>query len=86
MVNTILLIAMGIIAISFVLVLFRFLVGPGLANRMVAFDVMTVGTIGFIAILSLLADRVIYVDVAIVYGVLSFIGVVVAARFIEKKL
>lgn len=86
MINTLLYVALAIIALSVVLVLVRFLAGPGLANRMVAFDVMTIGTVGLIALYTALSERLIYLDVAIVYGVLSFIGVIVAARFIEKKL
>lgn len=86
MVDTLLLISSGIIILSLLVVLFRFFAGPGLAIRMVAFDVMTVGAIGIIALLTSLFGRFIYLDVAIVYGILSFAGVIVASRFIEKKL
>ncbi|MDD2965193.1 MAG: monovalent cation/H+ antiporter complex subunit F, partial [Bacteroidales bacterium] len=68
MINTLLFVALGVIVASVLLVLIRFAAGPGLANRMVAFDVMTIGTIGLIAIYTALSERFIYLDVAIVYG------------------
>lgn len=62
----------------------RFVIGPKAADRLVAFDVMTVSSIGVIALIALNAGRIIYLDVAIVYGLLSFLGVIIVARYIEK--
>jgi multicomponent Na+:H+ antiporter subunit F len=36
--------------------------------------------------LAMLFERFIYVDIALVYGVLGFIGVIVIARYIEGAL
>jgi len=77
---------MIIIGISFILIIVRFLLGPTVADRVVALDVLTVSSIGLIVILARHFQRYIYIDVAIVYGVLSFIGVIVIAKFLEKSL
>jgi multicomponent Na+:H+ antiporter subunit F len=37
-----------------------------------------------IALLAHVADRFIYLDVALVYGLLSFLGVLAVARYLEK--
>ncbi len=68
------------------MVIIRFLIGTTIADRIVAMDVLTVGSIGMLVILSRMFERVIYLDVAIVYGILSFIGVIVVAKYMEKSL
>jgi len=86
MVNTILYTAGGLILIAMLLSLIRFIKGPSSADRIMAFDVMTVSSIALIALIAFFNNRIIYLDVALVYGLLSFTGVIVIARFIEKGL
>ena len=86
MVNTLLYVALGFIIISILFTAFRFATGKTSVDRMIAFDVMTISSIGIIAIISHFTMRLIYLDVAIVYGLLSFLGVVIVAKFIERGL
>ncbi|MGF1546274.1 MAG: monovalent cation/H+ antiporter complex subunit F [Thiotrichales bacterium] len=75
----------GILAgLAFLLALFRFLKGPSAADRVVAFDVLTVISITGIVLLALIGERAIYLDVALVYALLSFLGVIVVARYLER--
>jgi len=69
-----------------VLAMFRFTIGPTSADRTVALDTLTVISISMIALIGLFAERVIYLDVAMIYGILSFIGVIAIARYIEGGL
>lgn len=73
-------------AIAFLLALWRFIVGPMPADRVIAFDVLTVISISGIVGSALVSERVIYLDVALVYGLLSFLGVIVIARYLERRL
>jgi len=86
MVDTIFSIAMLIIGLSFLLVIVRFLKGKSVADRVVALDVLTISSIGLIVLLAHLLDRGIYIDVSIVYAILSFIGVIIVAKYLEKSL
>ncbi|MCF6356686.1 MAG: monovalent cation/H+ antiporter complex subunit F [Draconibacterium sp.] len=86
MANIILQIAGGIMLLSIVLSTFRFFKAGSLVDRVVAFDVMTVASISLIALISHFAGRTIYIDVAIIYGLLSFLGVIIIARYLEKSL
>lgn len=86
MVNTLLYLSLLLIALSFILVIIRFILGKTVADRVIALDVLTVSSIGMLVILAWLLGRVIYLDVAIVYGILSFIGVIVIAKYLEKSL
>ena len=71
------------VAVAFVLALYRFVVGPRAVDRVVAFDVLTIISVTGIVLAALAAGREIYLDVALVYALLSFLGVIVAARYLE---
>jgi multicomponent Na+:H+ antiporter subunit F len=70
--------------VAFLFALVRFIKGPTPADRVVAFDVMSIVSISFIVFIALLGDRLIYLDVALVYALLSFLGVIVFARYLER--
>ena len=86
MVNTILSIALGIMLLSIILSLVRFIKGPCYTDRVIAFDVMTISSLAIIAGIAYMSNRVIYLDIAMVYGILSFLGVLIVARYLEKGL
>lgn len=69
--------------LAVILALWRLFKGPTTPDRVVAADTLTVITTAALAWLSLLLDNPIYLDIALVYGALSFVGVVVIARAIE---
>lgn len=74
----------AIIALSAVLLAtFRLFKGPTVADYVVALDVMTIITISLMAFIAMFAGRIIYLDVALVYALMSFLGVVAVARYIE---
>lgn len=79
-------IAGGIALAAMVLAFVRMLLGPTAADRVVALDVMTIISISLIALIALVLGRVIYIDIALVYGLISFVGVVAIARYLERGL
>ncbi len=77
-------VAMGFGIAGVLLAVWRLLRGPDAPNRAVALDVLTLITMPLLVALALLAHRVIYLDVALVYAVLGFLGVVSLARYFER--
>jgi multicomponent Na+:H+ antiporter subunit F len=75
-------IALAATLLSFI----RFIKGPTAPDRVVALDTMTVIGISVIAFIAFISKRFIYLDVALVYGLLSFLGVVAFARYLEGGL
>ena len=71
-------------ALALLMALARFVMGPHPADRVVAFDVITIVAISGIILAALAENRGFYLDVALVYALLSFLGVIVIARFLEK--
>ncbi|MBU2652391.1 MAG: cation:proton antiporter [Bacteroidetes bacterium] len=86
MVDIILTISGIIILVSLILSLYRFFWAESLFDRVIAFDIMTIISISIIALITHFSGRLIYIDVAIIYGLLSFLGVIVVARYLEKSL
>ena len=74
------------LAIATFLALYRLLKGPTAADRMVALDAITNTTAGVLLIIALVSQRFIYLDVTLVYAILSFVGVIVVARYLEGGL
>ena len=73
-----------LIFFSIVFGIIRLVKGPDTVDRVVAIDLLTIVTIALIAFLAHTAERYIYLDVALVYGLLSFLGVLAVARYLEK--
>lgn len=86
MVNIILYVAGGITLLAMVISFIRMIIGPDFLNRTVALDALTIMSTAVIVGISWLLQRFLYVDVALVYGLLSFIGVVALARYAEGGL
>jgi multicomponent Na+:H+ antiporter subunit F len=61
----------------------RLVLGRTVVDRVAAIDMLTVISISLIALYAHVAGRFIYLDVALVYGVLSFLAVVAIARYLE---
>ena len=73
-----------LIFFSIVFGIIRLVIGPETVDRVVAIDLLTIVTIALIALLAHQAERYIYLDVALVYGLLSFLGVLAVARYLER--
>lgn len=62
----------------------RLIIGRTMIDRVVAIDMLTVVSISLIALYAHISGRFVYLDVALVYGLLSFLAVLAIARFLEK--
>jgi len=84
--NIVIYIAIVLISIGSFLAFMRFVKGPTAADRAIALDTLSVIGIAGLVLLGYLFQRYIYIDLALVYAVLGFIGIIVIARYIEKSL
>jgi multicomponent Na+:H+ antiporter subunit F len=64
----------------------RLVLGQTTVDRVAAIDMLTVVSISLIGLYAHVAGRSIYLDVALVYGVLSFLAVLAIARYLERGL
>lgn len=63
--------------------LLRLFLGPTTPDRVVAADTLTVITTAGLVGLASWLDNPVYLDVALIYGTLAFVGTVAVARAIE---
>ncbi len=74
------------IAVAISLTLIRILAGPSVSDRVMALDTFTTITVALLVIISIILKRTIYIDVALIYAVIGFIGTLFVAKFIEKDI
>jgi multicomponent Na+:H+ antiporter subunit F len=75
-----------LIFFGIVFAVIRLVVGRTVVDRVAAIDMLTVMSISLIALYAHVSGRFIYIDVALVYGVLSFLAVLAVARYLERGL
>mgnify|MGYP003573845844 CR=1 FL=1 len=68
---------------ALIFAVFRAFIGPTVSDRITAVDNMTTVVTSYMLIIALLLGSSIYIDVALVYAILSFVGVIVFSRFLE---
>ncbi len=86
MLQIIIYITLGFMLFGIIFSTLRFIKGPTAADRTVALDTLTTISVALLVMISYISHRFIYVDIALVYGVLGFIGVLVIARYLEGAL
>ncbi|NOX87373.1 MAG: cation:proton antiporter [Chlorobi bacterium] len=79
-------ISFSFMIVGLLLAAIRFIKGPTAGDRTVALDTLTTILVAGLVLLGYVFGRYIYLDVALVYGVLGFIGVIVIARYLEGAL
>ncbi|MGQ9546720.1 MAG: monovalent cation/H+ antiporter complex subunit F [Dehalococcoidia bacterium] len=75
--------ALIVLAICVVICLVRVFVGPGAPTRLVAFDTTNTVVVASLVIAGMMFNQVIYIDVAIVYAVLSYVMTLYVAKYIQ---
>ena len=86
MADSILNLAVILIMIAIGLGIYRLVKGPTVVDRVIALDLLTLISIALIAMIAHITSRFIYIDVALVYGLLSFLSVLAVARYLERGL
>ena len=64
----------------------RLVRGPSLPDRVIALDLMTITGIGIIAAYAVASNQPAFLDVASVLALISFLGVVAFATYIERRI
>lgn len=67
------------------LALFRLVRGPTLPDRVVALDLITVLAAAMLALDTLATRQSVFIDAAIVLALMSFLGTIAFARYLERR-
>ncbi|PLV59930.1 cation:proton antiporter [Thermotoga sp. KOL6] len=74
-----------LIGIGAILSFIRVIIGPTSPDRVAALDTMNVMLTGLIVVLAYIFDRALYLDIALVYALLSFLETIIVSRYLEGK-
>ena len=79
-----LIIAFVAVSLSQVIAMIRLVLGPAVADRILALDTMVVNAIGLIVLLGIAQGTGIYFEVALIIAMLGFVSTVAYARFLLR--
>jgi multicomponent Na+:H+ antiporter subunit F len=75
----------GIIIASTILIsAYRMIFGPGTFNRIAAANVIGTKAIVLLIIVGYIIERPHFIDIALMYAVLSFVGTIIFAKYLER--
>jgi len=78
-------IILPVLAISVLLVFCRFVIGPSIADRVVALDLLITIGITIISIYSIVYDQSTFLDIAMILGLIAFLSTVAFSYYLEKR-
>lgn len=82
--NILLIIALIIVALSMLAMLIRVIIGPSLADRVVALDAMGIQLMAIIALFSIFLGTKYLIVAILMIGILAFLGTAVFAKYMDK--
>lgn len=79
------LVALPLLVLGVVLAFIRLLRGPSLPDRVIALDILSVLGIGITVAYAIASDQPVFIDVASVLALVSFLGTVAFAAYVERR-
>ena len=78
-------IALTMLSVALLLAFIRLARGPSLPDRVVALDLISILTAGSAAVYAIAAEQAVFLDVALILALISFLGTVAFARYLERQ-
>ena len=78
-------IAFGVLMLGSLLCLFRIGRGPSAPDRTVAIDILGTLMVGFCCVMALWTGREYYMNIAIAWALISFVGTLALAKYLEGR-
>ena len=76
---------LALLLVSIALTFIRLVIGPRAADRIVALDLIAVLIVAFLGAYAALAGDTSFLDVAIAYALIAFLGTVALSRFLLRS-
>jgi multicomponent Na+:H+ antiporter subunit F len=80
------LVAVAAFALLILITMIRLVAGPTAPDRVVALDAINTLTVASMIVLSVVYEQLIFIDVALVYALLSFVGTLYIAKYIGGEM
>lgn len=76
--------ALGALALSMLLCMWRLLRGPSLTDRILAFDTLYLNAVGVVVLLGIRLRSALLFEAALIVAMLGFVGTVALARYLTR--
>lgn len=83
--NWLIAVVFPILILGVVFAFIRLVRGPSLPDRVIALDILSILGIGIIATHAITTDQPVFLDVAGVLALVSFLGTVAFAAYVERR-
>ena len=70
---------------SIVLSMVRVVIGPSVADRMIGLNLVGAQILSLLVLMAVAVERNIYLDVALVYDIFGFVGILAMTRYFAGK-
>lgn len=77
-------VVVGALALALALAAWRLFKGPSAADRVLALDTLYINALAFLVALGVWLNTTLYFEVALLIGLLGFVGTVVVATFLLR--
>lgn len=78
-------IILPVLAISVLIIFWRFLKGPSLSDRVVSLDLLITTGVAIIAVYSIVAGQPAFLDIAMILALIAFLSTVAFSYYLEKR-
>jgi len=85
MVDKLLVFSTVFLSFTIILCTFRAVKGPGPADRLIAINVIGTKTVVLISIIAFILKETYFLDIVLVYALISFLASIIIARYIEEN-
>jgi multicomponent Na+:H+ antiporter subunit F len=72
------------ISLSILGLIYRLIKGPSMHDRVIALDAIGINLIALVALISIVLKTSAYLEAILLLGILSFVGTIAFAKFLEK--
>jgi multicomponent K+:H+ antiporter subunit F len=77
-------IALGLVALATALCFVRLAIGPGLADRILALDTLSINAIAFLVLYGMRQASQLYFEAALLIAMFGFVGTVAFAKYVLR--
>ncbi|MCM8570944.1 cation:proton antiporter [Gramella jeungdoensis] len=74
-----------VLVIAAVLIFWRFIKGPSIADKVIALDLLITTGIGIIAVYSIIYNHSTLMDTALILALIAFLSTVALSYYLEKR-
>ena len=79
--NAVLYIYLGSVAVIFI----RIVIGPTAVDRMIGLNIVGAQVLAMLVILAVEGKNAVYLDVALVYDIFGFVGILAITKYLERR-